>query len=175
LVLEVDSELLFVPSSVGWCTKVVHWLHDGNGEPPVPASVRVFPEGKGNVAWAPFKEEEGVEFGDFDLSMGQYGGYIVNQIKAGELFPELVHDTHDQLFVFAWFAELPLRWFQDPGSAGMNGVELVYVVDPDKRVAETAAGVYSKRAKSYKVQPLSDVRKALDGPASAAKNADLRN
>ncbi len=45
---------------------------------------------------------------------------------------------------------------------GMDNVELAYVVDPDKRVAEAAARGYSKKAKGYKVKPIADVREALD-------------
>ena len=45
---------------------------------------------------------------------------------------------------------------------GMDGVELAYVVDPDRQVAEGAARGYSNKAKSYSVKPISDVREALD-------------
>ena len=44
----------------------------------------------------------------------------------------------------------------------MDGVELAYVIDPDKKVMERAVANYSKRAKGYEVKGLSDVRKALD-------------
>jgi len=45
---------------------------------------------------------------------------------------------------------------------GMDNVELVYCVDPDRRVAERAAARYGEKAKGYKVKPLADVRKALE-------------
>ncbi len=48
------------------------------------------------------------------------------------------------------------------GYMGIPGVEIAYTVDPDKNVAGRAARGYSKRAKTYKIEPLADVRKALD-------------
>lgn len=44
--------------------------------------------------------------------------------------------------------------------AGMDNVELVYVVDPDKHVAENAARRFSN--KNHQVKPVADVREVLD-------------
>ncbi|MBN2562485.1 MAG: Gfo/Idh/MocA family oxidoreductase, partial [Phycisphaerae bacterium] len=45
---------------------------------------------------------------------------------------------------------------------GMDNVELAYVVDPDKRVADGAARGYGNKAKGYKITPVADVRKVLE-------------
>jgi len=45
---------------------------------------------------------------------------------------------------------------------GMKNVELAYVIDPDKNVLRRAVENYSKKAKGYKVQGVTDVRKALE-------------
>ena len=44
----------------------------------------------------------------------------------------------------------------------MKDVELAYVIDPDKKVMERAVQNYTKKAKGYTVQGLTDVRKALE-------------
>lgn len=44
----------------------------------------------------------------------------------------------------------------------MNDVELAYVIDPDRKVMGQAAASYTKRAKGYQVQGLTDVRKVLE-------------
>jgi hypothetical protein len=111
------------PFSIGYSTRVTHFLRKGERQPPVPAFVREVEEtGEEEVIWCPFKASNS-EYADLESSMREHGGDIVSRIEADKLYPERVHGVQDRLFLFAWFTELPLRWFQDPDSAGMDDVE----------------------------------------------------